>query len=97
VRELRLLLGLLLILFVTSEVWRYVGQLTPLRLVLLVLTTVAAALLVVGLGLRRTLGQSAVWRATVRVGAEAIAFGAMIFATSVVIGVLSVEAGLVAE
>jgi hypothetical protein len=56
VRELRLLLGLLLVLFVTSETWRYVGRLTAPRLVLFLLVTITASLLVVGPGPRRTLG-----------------------------------------
>ena len=74
VRELRLLLGLLLVLFVTSETWRYVGRLTTVRLVLFGLATLAAALLVVGMGLRRTLGTTAVRPATVRVAVEVVAF-----------------------
>jgi hypothetical protein len=97
VRELRLLLGLLLVLFVTSETWRYVGRLTTSRLVLFVLATLAGALLVVGLGVRRTVGRSAVRRATVRVAVEVLAFTAALFAAFTVIGVLSVDAGLVAE
>lgn len=97
VRELRLLLGLLLVLFVTSETWRYVGRLSTFRVVLFALTTLAAALLVVALGLRRTLDRAAVRSATVRVGTEIVAFGAILFATFVVVGVASVDAGLVAE
>lgn len=97
VRELRLLLGLLLVLFVTSETWRYVGRLSTFRVVLFALTTLAAALLVVGLGLRRTVDRSAVRSATVRVGTEIVAFGGILFATFVVVGVASVDAGLVAE
>lgn len=97
VRELRLLLGLLLILFVTSETWRYVGQLTTVRVVLFVLATFTAALLVVGIGLRRMLGRSTVRRATVRVAVELIAFAMTIFVTFAVVGVVSVDAQLVAE
>ena len=97
VRELRLVLGLLLILFVTSETWRYIGRLTTPRLVLFVLTILCAALLVVGLGLRRTLARPAVRRATLRVAAEILTFGASLFATFTFMGVLTVDAELAAE
>jgi uncharacterized membrane protein YjgN (DUF898 family) len=97
VRELRLLLGLLLILFVTSETWRYVGRLTVFRVVGFTFATLVAALLVVGIGLRRMLERSAARRATVRVAVELLAFGSLLFATFVVVGVLSVDAELVAE
>ena len=97
VRELRLLLGLLLILFVTSETWRYVGRLTVPRVVGFTVATLVAAVLVVGIGLRRVLGGPAARRATIRVAAELIAFGTLLFVTFVVVGVLSVDAGLVAE
>jgi hypothetical protein len=97
VRELRLLLGLLLVLFVTSETWRYVGRLPTVRLVLFVLATLAAALLVVGTGLRRTLGPPAVRPATVRVAVEVVTFTASLFLIFTVVGVLSVDAGLAAE
>jgi len=97
VRELRLLLGLLLVLFVTSETWRYVGQLTAPRLIFFVLTTFTAAMLVVGMGLRRTLDRSAVGRATVRVAVEVIGFGAILLVTFAVVGIMSVDAELVAE
>ncbi|WP_249998307.1 hypothetical protein [Actinoplanes sp. M2I2] len=98
VRELRLMLGLLLILFITSETWRYIGRLATFRLVVLEVATFVAALLVVVLGLRHTLGPSAAaGRAVVRVAAEVVAFGAALFLTFVVVGVISVDAGLVAE
>lgn len=97
VRELRLLLGLLLILFVTSEVWRYAGRLSPLRLVVLASATIAIALLVVGLGLRRTVDGPAAGRATIRVALEVLTFGATLFVTFVVIGTISVDADLAAE
>ena len=89
--------SLLLILFVTSETWRYVGQLDGVRVIPLALATCSAAVLVVGLGLRRTLDPSIVRRATVRITVETIAFGALLFATLVVVGVVSVDADLVAE
>lgn len=91
------MLGLLLILFLTSETWRYVGRLTAPRLVLFVLATLAAALLIVGIGLRRTLEPSAVRRATTRVTGEVIAFGALLFVTFAVVGIISVDAALVAD
>lgn len=97
VRELRLLLGLLLVLFVTSETWRYVGRLTAPRLVLFLLVTITASLLVVGLGLRRTLGPAAAGRATVRVAAEVVSFGAVLFLTFTLVGVASIDAALAAE
>ena len=97
VRELRLLLGLLLVLFVTSETWRYIGRLAALRLVLFVVVTLAAALLVVALGLRRTIGPPAVRRATVRVAVEVVTFGATLFAVFTAVGIVSIDAGLVAE
>lgn len=97
VRELRLLLGLLLILFVTSETWRYVGRLDTVRLLLLAFATVAAAALVVGLGLRRTLDASIVGRAALRIGVAVVTFGAGLFLTLVVVGVVSVDADLAAE
>ena len=97
VRELRLLLGLLLILFVTSETWRYVGQLPVVRVVLFTLATLGAAVLVVAAGLRRMVPRPAVRHATVRVAAELVAFGAALFATFAVIGLVSVDAGLAAE
>lgn len=97
VRELRLMLGLLLILFVTSEVWRYIGRLTTARLVILLSTVSAAALLVVVLGLRHTLVPAAVRSATIRVVVEVVTFGATLFVTFVVVGIISVDAGLAAE
>ena len=94
VRELRLLLGLLLILFITSETWRYVGRLTVFRVVGFACATLIAALLVVGIGLRRILGRSGARRATVRVALELLAFGTLLFVTFTVVGVLSVDAEL---
>nr|WP_221380652.1 hypothetical protein [Actinoplanes polyasparticus] len=97
VRELHLLLGLLLILFVTSEVWRYVGRLTPFRVTAVVLMIFAAALLVVVVGLRQTLQRSVVASATVRVATEILTFGATLFLSFVIVGIMSVDADLVAE
>lgn len=96
-REMRLLLGLLLVLFLTSETWRYIGRLSVPRFVLLVAITVIVALLVVGLGLRHTIGSPAVKRAVGRVAGEVLAFGAALFLVFVAIGVLSVDADLVRE
>lgn len=97
VRELRLLLGLLLILFATAETWRWVGRLTAPRLVLFMLVTLAAALLIVVVGLRRTVARPVVRQATVRVVGEVLAFGSLLFGTFVAVGVLSVDARLVAD
>lgn len=97
VREMRLLLGLLLVLFLTSETWRYIGRLSVPRFVLLVVITLTVALLVVGLGLRHTIGASAVKRAITRVAGEVLAFGAALLLVFIVIGVLSVDADLVGE
>lgn len=91
------MLGLLLILFVTSEVWSYIGRLTTARLVILLSTVSAAALLVVVLGLRHTLVPAAVRSATIRVVVEVVTFGATLFVTFVVVGIISVDAGLAAE
>ena len=46
VRELRLLLGLLVVLFMTAETWRYVGRLTGPRLAAVVLALFGASMLV---------------------------------------------------
>lgn len=101
VRELRLLLGLLLILFITAETWRYIGRLAAPRLVLLVVVGFGAALLVVVIGLRRalgkTLGRVDLRRATTRVAGEVVAFGLIIFVAFVLVGVITVDAQLVAE
>ncbi|MDG4825108.1 hypothetical protein O7635_24945 [Asanoa sp. WMMD1127] len=97
VRELRLLLGLLLILFLTAETWRFVGQLTTLRLLVFIALTFAAAFLVVGVGLRRVLRRSIARRAAVRVGLEILAFATAIFVTFATAGVASVDAELVTE
>jgi hypothetical protein len=97
VRELRLLLGLLLILFVTSETWRWVGRLTAPRLILFVLVVIAAALLVVIVGLRWTVERPAVRPATMRVASEIIAFGGLLFITFTLVGLMSVDAELVVD
>jgi succinate dehydrogenase hydrophobic anchor subunit len=97
VRELRLVLGLLLVLFVTSETWRWIGRLTAPRLALFMLVTLVAALLVVAVGLRRTVARPAVHRATVRVAGEVVGLGAILFGAFAAVGVLSVDAGVVAD
>lgn len=53
IREHCLFFGLLLILFFTGEVWRYVGRLDSLRFLILVVCAVLVAAAVVGLGFRR--------------------------------------------
>jgi hypothetical protein len=97
VRELRLLFGLLLVLFITSETWRYVGRLSVFRTVLFMLATLAVALLVVVTGLRAMLERPVVRRATVRIAVEFISFGLALFVTFVIVGIVSVDAELVAE
>ena len=101
VRELRLLLGLLLVLFMTSETWRYVGRLTGPRLAALVLVLLGASLLVVVIGLRRTypgtLRRVNVGRATVRVSLEVLTFATILFVGFGLLGVVTIDAGLVAQ
>jgi hypothetical protein len=55
-RELRLVLTLLLVMFMTGEAWRYVGALTGPRLVVLIAGPVLAAFALIGVGLGRQLG-----------------------------------------
>ena len=97
VREMRLLLGLLLVLFVTSETWRYIGRLSVPRFLLLLSITVIVALLVVVLGLRHMIRSSAARAAITRVGGEVLAFGAALFLVFSLVGVISMDADLVAE
>ena len=54
-RELRLLLTLLLVMFMTGEAWRYVGALTGPRLLVLIAGPVLAAFALFGVGLGRQL------------------------------------------
>lgn len=61
-RELRLLLVLLLVLFLTDETWRYVGMLAAPRLVFLIAGSVVAALVLIAVGLRRHLRSAATVR-----------------------------------
>jgi hypothetical protein len=69
-RELRLVLTLLLVMFMTGEAWRYVGALTGPRLLVLIAGPVLAAFALIGVGLRRQLRPAE----TVRVpgGAEVV-------------------------
>jgi hypothetical protein len=69
-RELRLVLTLLLVMFMTGEAWRYVGALTGPRLVVLIAGPVLAAFALIGVGLGRQLRSAE----TVRVpgGAEVV-------------------------
>jgi hypothetical protein len=55
-RELRLVLTLLLVMFMTGEAWRYVGALTGPRLLVLIAGPVLAAFALIGVGLGRQLG-----------------------------------------
>jgi hypothetical protein len=54
-RELRLVLTLLLVMFMTGEAWRYVGALTGPWLLVLIAGPVLAAFALIGVGLRRQL------------------------------------------
>jgi hypothetical protein len=54
-RELRLVLTLLLVMFMTGEAWRYVGALTGPRLLVLIAGPVLAAFALIGVGLGRQL------------------------------------------
>jgi hypothetical protein len=54
-RELRLVLTLLLVMFMTGEVWRYAGTRAGPRLVLMIAGPVLTALALIGVGLRRQL------------------------------------------
>ena len=69
-RELRLVLTLLLVMFMTGEAWRYVGALTGPRLLVLIAGPVLAAFALIGVGLGRQLRPAE----TVRVpgGAEVV-------------------------
>jgi hypothetical protein len=101
VRELRLLLGLLVVLFMTSETWRYVGRLTGPRLAAVVVALLGASMLVVVVGLRRVYADSLrredVRRAVVRVAGEVVAFAAALLVGFGLVGVVTIDAGLVAE
>jgi hypothetical protein len=55
-RELRLVLTLLLVMFMTGEAWRYVGALTGPRLLVLIAGPILAAFALIGVGLGRQLG-----------------------------------------
>jgi hypothetical protein len=54
-RELRLVLTLLLVMFMTGEVWRYAGTRAGPRLVLMIAGPVMTALALIAVGLRRQL------------------------------------------
>lgn len=101
VRELRLLLGLVFLLFLTSEVWRFVGRLDAVRLVAFVGVIVAVTVVLAIVGLRRTLppamGRRRLRMATTRVIEEVLAFGLSLGLTLVVVGVLTMDRELVAE
>jgi hypothetical protein len=55
-RELRLVLTLLLVMFMTGEAWRYIGALTGPRLLVLIAGPVLATFALIGVGLGRQLG-----------------------------------------
>lgn len=79
VRELRLLLGLVFLLFLPAEVWRFVGRLDAARLITFSGAICAATVALTIAGLRRTLpptmARGLVRRATTRVVGEVLAFG----------------------
>lgn len=79
---MRLLFGLLLILVLTSEVWRYAGRLEGVRLTILISCALGLAGILVGVGLRRTLPaalpRTVASRAALRVAAEAAIFGVLL-------------------
>jgi hypothetical protein len=54
-RELRLVLTLLLVMFMTGEAWRYIGALTGPRLLVLITGPILAAFTLIGVGLGRQL------------------------------------------
>ena len=56
-RELRLVLTLLLVMFMTGEAWRYIGALTGPRLVVLIAGPVLAAFALIGVGLAASSAQ----------------------------------------
>lgn len=101
VRELRLLMGVLLILFVTSETWRYVGRLTGPRLGLIMAVALSTTVLLAATGLQRALrevlGRGLARRAAVRLVGEAMTFGLAVTVGFVALGFVTVDRDLVAE
>lgn len=101
VRELRLLFGLLLILFLTSEVWRYAGRLDGVRLAFVLVAALGAMAVLVGVGLRRTLpaamSRTVASRAVLRVAAEAVVFGVLLSLLLGGLGFITMDYGLVQE
>ena len=100
-RELRLLLGLLFLLFVTAETWRFVGRLSEPRLAVVAAVAVGAAVVLTVVGIRRTvpttLGRDLTRKATLRVVAEVLGFGVGLTIGFVVLGLGTVDRELVAE
>lgn len=100
-RELKVLLGLVFVLFLTAEVWRFIGRLDPVRLIVLVCGVIATAMLIPVAGLRRTLpttmGSGMLRRATTRVVGEVLAFGLTLGLSLVAFGFLTMDRALVAE
>lgn len=101
VRELRLLFGLLLILFLTSEVWRYAGRLAGVRLAFVIAGALGLAGILIGVGLRRTLPatvpRTLASRATRRVAGEVLTFGVLLSLLLSVLGFVSMDHDLVQE
>lgn len=101
IRELRLLFGLLLILFLTSEVWRYAGRLEVPRLAFVILSALVGAGIVIGVGLRGTLpptvSRSIGRRAALRVFTEVTTFGVLLCLLFSVLGFVTMDYSLVQE
>ena len=99
-RELRLLLGLMLVLFVTSETWRYVGRLTLTRLVPLLAVVLGTSILVAVVGVRRVLSgldPTTRRRAVTRVALEVVAFGGALLGIFTALGACTMDVTMVAE
>jgi hypothetical protein len=101
VRELRLLFGLLLILFVTSEVWRYAGRLEVPRLAFVLFSVLVGAGMVIGVGLHRSLPPTVsrpIWRrAVLRVLTEVSTFGVLLCLLFSVLGFVTMDYSVVQE
>ncbi|MBL9175308.1 MAG: hypothetical protein JNL10_17340 [Verrucomicrobiales bacterium] len=101
VREMKVLLGLVFVLFLTTEVWRFVGRLDSVRLIVLVGGITAASMIILIAGLRRTLpttmGRRSLMLATRRVVGEVLAFGITLGAAFIVFGFLTMDRVLVEE
>ena len=99
-RELRLLLGLMLVLFVTSETWRFIGRLPLPRLLPLLAVVLGTSILVAVVGVRRVLSgldPTTARRAATRVALEVVAFGGALLGGFTALGAGTMDVPLVAE